>query len=272
MAVPTYNVNPGTQSGSGAYGSVPGLIGLPPNLYSQTSGQFPGVNQAGGNATNFIQSETAGQVSPETQNLLQQKSAEMGVGSGTPGSNFSNNNFTESLGLDSQNLAHQGVSDYLSFIQGQGSQMTDPNLAFTVAQQNAVDQAAPNPAAATQAMLSSIGSHTGASTPTFSSGPSGGVAATPLSVSGSLYDSGNPATMYGPGGGPTALYGSQYDANGNITNPAGSTSGADWWNTYGGASTYGNASPSDPSAAGNDYFSSGQAYDDTTNLFSDTGY
>lgn len=230
MAVPQYSVNPGTQAGSGAYGSVPGLIGLPPNLYSQTSGQFPAVNQGGTNATNFIQSETAGQVAPETQNLLQEKAAAMGVASGSPNmgaGSFSGNNFTESLGLDSQNLAHQGVSDYMSFITGQGSQMTDPNLAFGVAQQNAVDASAPNPSLSAAQLQSNL--NAGRSAGGGGVIPFSGVSPAPISSTPTTQgwnDPTNPGIVYGPGGGAGALGGYQYDSSGNLvpTDPASSTS------------------------------------------------
>ena len=289
--VPNYNVNVDPQSGSGAYGSVPGLIGLPPNLYSQTAGQFPAVNQGGTNATNFIQSETAGQVAPETMNLLQQKAAEMGVAGGSPGSGFSANNFTESLGLDSQNLAHQGVADYLSFITGQGNQMTDPNLAFGVAQQNAVDQAAPDPSAAAAQLNANLNqgrSAGGGGVIPFSGGPSAPISSTPMTQG--WNDPSNPPVMYGPQGGGGQPAAPTVDPS--VTQYASAGGGYDpfsWQSalglglgtglgSMGGSSSPGSiymgsadGTQNDYTGGNNDYFSSGQAYDDTTDLFSDTG-
>ncbi len=149
-----YNVTPAPQAGAGAFGGVPGIIGLPPNLYEQVNKNIPGIAPAGGKSASVINSELGGQVSPEVQNLLQQKSAAMGFSSGVPGSQFSQNNFTQSLGLNADQLQHQGVADYLSFLTGTGSTMTNPNLAVDVATQNAVDAAAPNPAAASSENMS----------------------------------------------------------------------------------------------------------------------
>ncbi len=143
-----YNVTPAPQAGAGAFGSVPGIIGLPPNLYEQVNKNIPGIAPAGGKSASVINSELAGQVSPEVQNMLQQKSAAMGFTAGVPGSDFQKNNFTQSLGLNADQLQHQGVADYLSFLGGTGSTMTDPNLAVGVATQNSLNAAAPNPGAA----------------------------------------------------------------------------------------------------------------------------
>ena len=137
-----------------AYGSVPGPIQLPTNIYSQVNSAIPGAQAAGAGSAGVINSQINGQVNPETQNLLQDKAAAMGVQSGQPttgtGNTFSNNNFLQSLGIDAQNQENTGVGNYLNFLQGVGSTMTNPNLQFEVSQQNAIDAAAPNPQAAAQ--------------------------------------------------------------------------------------------------------------------------
>ena len=145
---PGFSTNPAPQAGAGAFGGVPGIIGLPPNLYEQVNKNIPGIAPAGGKSASVINSELAGQVSPDVQNLLQEKSAAMGVTAGVPGSDFQKNNLVQSLGLNADQMQHQGVADYLGFLTGTGSTMTDPKLAVDVATQNALDAAAPNPAAA----------------------------------------------------------------------------------------------------------------------------
>jgi hypothetical protein len=147
-SLPNYNIAPTPQGGSGAYGSVPGVIGIPDNIYQQVNSAVAGAAKLAPDAAGVIGSEINGQVTPQTQDFLQNKAASMGVASGMPGSGFQTNNFLESLGLDSQALQSKGVSDYLSFLGGVGATQTDPNLAVGVATQNAVDAAAPNPTAA----------------------------------------------------------------------------------------------------------------------------
>lgn len=147
----SYNSNPNPQSGSGAYGGVPGVINIPNNLYSEVNAAVPGITPAAGNAAGAITAQTAGQVAPDVANQLQAHAAAMGVGGGggvgVPGS-FTSNNLLASLGQNSEQQQDTGIANYLKFLGGVGQTQTDPNLAFQVAQQNAVDAAAPNPAAA----------------------------------------------------------------------------------------------------------------------------
>lgn len=144
----TYNLNPGTQGGSGAFGSVPGAIGAPPSIYQQLQDNVPNYSALTKSATGNIGNELSGSLSSGTLNLLQNKAASMGQSSGMPGSGFSGNNLLESLGLTSENLAQQGLTDYNTFTGTAGSQQSDPNLLASIATQNAVDASAPNPQAA----------------------------------------------------------------------------------------------------------------------------
>lgn len=150
--LPSYNVNPTPQSGSGAYGAVPGAIGLPQNTFQQVNAAVPGAAGNAQAASGVIGSELSGNLSQGTQNLLQDKSAAYGVNIGQPGGQAGNTlslqNFLGSIGLTSENLAHQGVGDYLNFLGGVGAAQTNQGLAVDVATQNALDAAAPNPAAA----------------------------------------------------------------------------------------------------------------------------
>lgn len=145
--------NPTPQAGSGAYGAVPGVLNIPQNIYSQVNSAVPGLQPAAGNSASAITSQTAGVINPDVANQLQAHAAAMGIagggGVGQTGS-FTSNNFLASLGENSQDQQNTGIANYLKFLGGVGQTQTDPNLAFQVSQQNAVDAAAPNPAAAAQ--------------------------------------------------------------------------------------------------------------------------
>lgn len=151
MATTAYNPNPTPQGGSGAYGAVPGVLNLPNNIYSEVNTAIPGLAGAAPNAAGAITAQTAGLVAPDVQNQIQQKAAAMGLGGGggvgVPGS-FTSNNFLASLGQNSEQQQQSGIDNYIKFLGGVGQTQTDPNLAFQVSQQNAIDAAAPNPAAA----------------------------------------------------------------------------------------------------------------------------
>lgn len=141
----------GAQYGGGAYGAVPGPLNIPQNIYSQVNQAIPGFSGVGSGAAGVIGSQVAGQVPPDVQNLLQGKAAAMGIGGGGgvgQAGSFTANNFLASLGQNSEQQQDTGIQNYLKFLGGVGATQTDPNLAFTVAQQNDVNAAAPNPAAA----------------------------------------------------------------------------------------------------------------------------
>ena len=150
--MPSYSSS-GFGSGAGnPYGSKVGNIPLPTNLYTQVNTAIPNIANSGGTAASVINNELAGVVNPDVQNLIQNKAASMGVAQGIPGSQFQQNNELTSLGLTSMGQQEKGIADYLKFIGGTGSLMTDPNLAFNVSETNAVNAAAPNPAAASGQM------------------------------------------------------------------------------------------------------------------------
>jgi len=137
------------QTGSGAYGAVPGATTVAPNTYTQVNDLVPGgLNPLTSGVASNIQSEIAGQVPGSVQSQLEEAAATQGVASGAPGSGLATNNLLESLGLNSEALTQKGTADYLSFLTGVGSTTTNPALATDVAQSNATLAAAPNPTAA----------------------------------------------------------------------------------------------------------------------------
>lgn len=144
-----YNTNIATQGGSGAFGAVPGAIGLPNSQYDQTAGVVKNLPGLTNGSANDIASELGGQLSPGTLNLLQNRAAAFGVNSGmpggVPGNTLSTQNLLDNIGTTSENLASKGVSDYNSFLPTVGSQMLAPSLQADIADRNATLKAAPNP-------------------------------------------------------------------------------------------------------------------------------
>ena len=147
-----FNLSPTPQSGSGAFGSVPGQISSPPSIFSQVNANVPGAAGLATGAAGNIASEQAGMLSPGTQNLLRNNAAAMGVSvgqpGGAPGNTISNENLLTNMGLTSEGLSQQGDQGYLSFLGGVGQTQQNPNLLADIASNNATMAAAPNPAAA----------------------------------------------------------------------------------------------------------------------------
>lgn len=131
--------------GRTAYGSVPGPIGVPANIFSQLSGAVPnfGANTAG--TGNVISSELAGTVSPGTMNALKTGAAQFGVASGMPGSGLEQNQLFGNIAGFSEAQQRKGVQDYLSEVGALGPTMTNPNLAAEISARNADLAAAPDP-------------------------------------------------------------------------------------------------------------------------------
>lgn len=143
-----YNLLPQPTSGRGAFGLVPGTIGVPPNRYEGVQSIYPNISGLTGGAGNIIQSEMAGELSPETINTIQDEAARFGLASGLPLSGLSGNRGLRSLGLSVEGRQRQGLQDYGSFLGTLAPLTTDPNLAASIAQSNAILNASPNPAMA----------------------------------------------------------------------------------------------------------------------------
>lgn len=135
--VGSYTPSPSTYSS--VFGGIPGATNTP-NMAASTQFNLPSAT-----ASN-ISSELAGVLSPGTQNLLQNKAAAYGVNTGMPwttgGNTLPLQNLLDNMGLTSENLAHQGITDY--------SQFNPATIQADVSQQNAVNAAAPNPQASSQ--------------------------------------------------------------------------------------------------------------------------
>jgi hypothetical protein len=151
---PGFNINPGPQTGNGAYGRVPGQISLPPNIYSQLSGALPNFAGLTSGASDIIGSEQSGTLSQNTMNALKNAAAQFGVSSGMgPGSGLEQNKFFGNIAGWSENRQRQGLQDFNSLVGAISPTLTSPQLAASVAERNATMAAAPDPEAAAKEQL-----------------------------------------------------------------------------------------------------------------------
>ncbi len=130
MPIP-FDLNPTPHPGFGAFGLVPGPLGVPepfgnidPNLVG-----------------NVINSHIRGQLSPEELNAIQDENARFGIDSGMPGAGLNRNRGLRNLGLDTGRRQAQGLAEYNALVPGAG-------LLNEIATQNSLNAAAPDPAAA----------------------------------------------------------------------------------------------------------------------------
>lgn len=153
---PSFTLNPQPQVGGGAFGRVPGAIGAPPSTYTQVGNVLPGLPNLTKTAGSVVGDELSGKLSQGTVNFLQDKAAQFGVTMGLPGmggGGFASNQFLRNLGLTSEQLSQQGLQSYNQLLPTLASTQLQPGLEFEIAQQNALNAAAPDPRAATQEQL-----------------------------------------------------------------------------------------------------------------------
>lgn len=140
--------SPTPQTGQGAYGKVPGDISNP-NPFGDLSSLYPNLSGANSQISANILNELEGNLSPGTINNLRNHAASFGVSSGLPMSQFSGQQGLANLGLTTEKLQGQGLTDYLNAITGiSKTQTVDPALQTEIATQNSVWNAAPDPEAA----------------------------------------------------------------------------------------------------------------------------
>jgi hypothetical protein len=143
-----WNLSPGPRGGQGAFGAVPGNVGLPP-VASQLGALFPQLPQANAQVSQNVMAGLRGELSPETIASIQDEAARFGVSSGVPLSDFAGARGLRNLGLSVEGTQRQGLQDYLNAITGiSRTQMVDPALQSQIAEYNARMNAAPDPAAA----------------------------------------------------------------------------------------------------------------------------
>jgi len=149
-----YGSNPGPTGGNGAYGLVPGTIGVPPTAWQQTTSAIPALGDTS-QLTGNIMHELQGDINPQALKNMQDAAASYGISSGMPGSNAQGgtlafNKNLRNIGLDTQAIQHQGAQDYNSLLGAVSGLQTPQSLAAEIAAHNAQLRAAPDPAAAAQ--------------------------------------------------------------------------------------------------------------------------
>lgn len=143
-----FNVNPAPQGGNGAFGAVPGPIGIP-NVAGDLAAQYPNLSKTNAAASDAILSKLHGELSPDTIKQIQDAAAQFGVSSGMPGSGLAFNKSLRDIGLTSEQMKEEGIKDYNSIIPTiSGTQTVKPETKVDIASLNALNAAAPDPAAA----------------------------------------------------------------------------------------------------------------------------
>jgi len=143
-----FNYTPAPTTGRGAFGAVPGAIGVP-SPAKDLAAEIPGLKQLNQEAAGNILTQLRGQLSPDTVNMIQDAAASWGVGAGVPGSGLQVNRGLRDVGQASEALQQQGQQNYGALTSAvSNTQTASPELQANVAIQNALNAAAPDPSAA----------------------------------------------------------------------------------------------------------------------------
>ena len=142
-----FNLSPSSSNYNATYGGNVGNVDAPPSTYQQASSVYPGLSNLTGQAGGVISSELNGQLSPSTMTNIWNSAAARGVTLGQPNSSISNEIGLSLTGTTSEQLQQQGLSGYQNFLGGLTSTQLDPSLLTNIAEQNAVNNSAPQPAA-----------------------------------------------------------------------------------------------------------------------------
>lgn len=141
----TYNISPSPTTGQGAFGAVPGQVGIPPNVYQQLASVYPGLAGETATTSDLINSQLAGEFSPQTENALWDTANRFGVAAGMPGAGIWGNKFMGNVAGAKEALQQKGLENFQNVQKTLGGMMTDPNLAAQIALRNATMKAAPDP-------------------------------------------------------------------------------------------------------------------------------
>jgi hypothetical protein len=143
-----YNLNPSPTNYSSAYGGNVGTIAAPPSIWEQLQQNVPDYANLVSSANNEVQSQLNGELSSGTMRNLENYAASRGVAMGQPNSAISNLIGLNAIGTTSENLTNQGIGNFQNLSNLYGSQQENPSLLASIAEENAVNRAAPNPEAA----------------------------------------------------------------------------------------------------------------------------
>lgn len=140
-----FNLSPSPTTGQGAYGAVPGQLGLP-NPLGNLVGVLPQLPQINQGVSGAINSASQGQLSPDVLAQIRDNSANYGVSSGMPGSGLAANRGLRDIGRTSLDQQHWAAQAYPGFVGAvSGTQTVSPALQNEIATQNALNRAAPDP-------------------------------------------------------------------------------------------------------------------------------
>src|SRR5215475_795596 len=235
----SYSATAAPTGGQGAFGAVPGQIGLPPSLYSQALGAVPGLNQNAQKASSDVQSLLQGEVSPDTQDYISRLIAAKGVTTGVAGTEFNQADLVKSLGLTSEQLQLSGLGAYNQLLTSVGQLQESPELMANIAERNAMMAAAPDPTAAHDQLLRDLEQGlglgmdpvTGGYGSYHTLGPAAGTGG--FGLGGSTDLNGNPYSSWMEGGGggndyalvggPGTITSQLYGPNGTLMTGPGST-------------------------------------------------
>jgi hypothetical protein len=145
------NYNPQPQYGTDAFGRVPGAVGLP-DPSADLARVLPNLGTATGAASDAVLSKLRGELSPATINSIHDAAARFGVTSGMPGfapGSLTANRGVRDIGLATEAEEQQGLQDFNALTGNvSATQAVRPETQIQLAEQNALNAAAPNPAAA----------------------------------------------------------------------------------------------------------------------------
>jgi hypothetical protein len=162
-------------------------LGLP-NPAGDLGAQIPGLQGINSQASGVISDYLGGRLPPDVVNAIQDSAARFGVSSGMPGSGLAGHRGARDLGLTSLDLQGRGLAAYSPFVGAVSSTQTvNPALQTQIAEQNAVNAAAPDPTMAASyakklydqylTSLARTGRNVGPSTGYRGGGPAGGTGA-----------------------------------------------------------------------------------------------
>lgn len=149
----TYDINPAPQGGVGAFGLVPGPVGLPSPAADLTA-QIPDLPAINKQASQNIYSQMLGRLSPGMMAQLQDAAATQANAGGMAGTNklagslYGNLDLLKNI-LSSEQLQQMGLQNYNAFVPTVSkTQTVSPETQIALAERNATTGAAPNPQAA----------------------------------------------------------------------------------------------------------------------------
>jgi hypothetical protein len=255
------------------FGGVPGALGLP-DPSADLAAHYPNLSGATSQASADVLAKLRGELSPETQNAIQDAAARFGVTSGMPGftpGSLAGNRGLRDIGLNAEAQTQQGLQDYNALTSNiSNTQTVNPALQASIAEQNAINASAPNPAAAQTyaqslfdkylAQIHGGGGRGGVNSPPIRAGGGGGISPVPayvdpntnqpaqhgtLSTAPTYGDMGtyNPFTEPAPLSFGTGSMANWYDANPGTMNPFGASPGPVYDNGMGNS---GYITPLDP--------------------------